>query len=435
MEHSTAGSLGASTPSESCEEDRRKQRESLSAAFADPLAPFASLQMHPALRTVSHELVQERQRLQDRILKVRAVSEKFIGSFSPEIARSFVDERLSLTNDLADHIKESRNKVRVAREQHLLDNPTAKRLLFRMEEEDAALLKERAALARHRAKLEFGILSHATDARIGEAYLAALAESLPDSTGARTEQEQFKRLLRQAYTPMEGSAEYDPPYLDPPHFWCPVTRQWHDTNAVRAAHIVPSAIGEANAAYVFGLAPDEGWKALWDFTNGLLLHARVGQALGAGQLVIVPDDECADEFKLIVLDESILDKTPYGGGPKYSALNNSRLHFKTESRPGKRYLYFRTLITLFRRHRLDVKGSEVDREKLAMGRIWGTPSKWMRGSIIRALALEIGDMLEPELITGRGDLEEIQYVKRASSCKERNIAVDIREALETDPNF
>lgn len=49
-----------------------------------------------------------------------------------------------------------------------------------MEEFDAAFLNERAALARNRMKLEFGILSHPTHARIGEAYVAAIVESLPE---------------------------------------------------------------------------------------------------------------------------------------------------------------------------------------------------------------------------------------------------------------
>lgn len=43
---------------------------------------------------------------------------------------------------------------------------------------DAALLKERAALAKNRMKLEFGILSHRTPVRIEKAYLAAVVGPL-----------------------------------------------------------------------------------------------------------------------------------------------------------------------------------------------------------------------------------------------------------------
>lgn len=117
-----------------------------------------------------------------------------------------------------------------------------------MEEFDAAFLNERAALARNRMKLEFGILSHPTHARIGEAYVAAIVESLPELVGARLkkqrsrdkyDQEQFKALVRQAYTPTNETPAYDPPYSDPPMLWCPITRAWHDTMSMTTAHIVP----------------------------------------------------------------------------------------------------------------------------------------------------------------------------------------------------
>lgn len=158
-------------------------------------------------------------------------------------------------------------------------------------------LKERAALARNRMKLEFGILSHPTHARIGEAYLAVIVESLPELAGARLnrqrsrdkyDQEQFKALVRQAYTFTKETPAYDPPRSDPPMLWCPITRAWHDTMNMTTVHIVPCGIGEINAAYNFGLPADEGWTALWSFENGLLLHSRVEQAvLGAKNMFVV----------------------------------------------------------------------------------------------------------------------------------------------------
>lgn len=116
-----------------------------------------------------------------------------------------------------------------------------------------------------------------------------------------------------------------------------------------SAH-VPYGIGEINADYIFGLPTDEGWTAIWSFENGLLLYSRVEQAMDAAQLVINPDEDSGEGLKVVILDEA---------------------------RPLKRYLYFLCLISLFRRHRFYVEGSERDQAKLQMGKIWGSPGSWM----------------------------------------------------------
>lgn len=185
------------------EEKKRKQRDSLRLAFADPLE-FFSLSPEPALRSVSQELTDKGELLKGRVRSISASSDEIIQKFDPTHAQKYVAEREPLAEEVAAHIKICRNKVREAQEKKLVDRSTAKRLLSGMEEFDAALLKERAALARNRVKLEFGILSHPTHARIGEAYLAAIVESLPEPAGARLkkqgsrdkyDQEWFKALV------------------------------------------------------------------------------------------------------------------------------------------------------------------------------------------------------------------------------------------------
>lgn len=201
------------------EDKRRKQREGLSLPFADPLECF-SISPEPALWSVSQELTDGGERLKERARIFSAFSDEAIRKFDPKNAQKYVSERERLAEEVASHIKACRNKVREAQENKLVDRNNAKKLLCGMEEFDAALLKERAALARHRMKLEFGILSHPTPARIGEAYLAAIVESLPESAGERLKkqgsrdkyfQEQFKALVRQAYTPTKETPAYDPP--------------------------------------------------------------------------------------------------------------------------------------------------------------------------------------------------------------------------------
>lgn len=419
------------------EEKKRKQRESLRLAFADPLESFL-LSPEPALPSLSQELADKGEHLKQRIRNISAASDEIIQKFDPKHAERYVAEREPHAEDVASHIKTCRNKVRELQAKKLVDRSTAKRLLSGMEEFDAALLKERAALARNRMKLEFGILSHPTHARIGEAYLAAIVESLPEPAGARLKKQesrdkydldQFKALVRQAYTPTKGTPAYDAPCSDPPMLWCPITRAWHDTLSMTTAHIVPYGIGEITAAYIFGLPIDEGWTAIWSYKNGLLLHSRVEQAMDAAQLLIVPDVDSGEGLKVVILDDSILEKSPFVGGPKYRELNNTKLIFKTEARPLKRYLYFLCIISLFRRHRFYVEGSERDQAKLKMGEIWGSPGKWMRCSIIRALALELGDILRAEELL-EGDLDTERCFDELSPKSERQMAIKVRQAIE-----
>lgn len=136
-----------------------------------------------------------------------------------------VAQREAPTEELAAHLRACRTKIREGQEHDRVDKKSAKRMISGIEELEAALLKERAALARNRAKLEFGILSHPTHARISEAYLASLVENLSEPAGARLkkqrsrdhyDQNQFKKPVRQAYTPTPGSTQYDPPMRGSP---------------------------------------------------------------------------------------------------------------------------------------------------------------------------------------------------------------------------
>lgn len=184
----------------------------------DPLEKFV-VSPEPALRQISEELANDGESLVKRIRQVSTSSQELIESFSPEAAQKYVTEREPLTEDLADHLKACRTKLREARETGTVDTKTAKRMLSGIEDLDATLLNERAALARNRIKLEYGILSHPTHARIGEAYLAAVVQNLPEPAGARikrqgardgNDQQQFKILVREAYTPAKGSSQYNP---------------------------------------------------------------------------------------------------------------------------------------------------------------------------------------------------------------------------------
>ena len=420
-------------------EKRRKQRESLTATLVDPLERF-STSPEPELRSFSNELADERDRLNERIRTASAASQLLLESFSPSRAKEYVANRGPLLEDMAMHHKSCRNELRKLSETKSLDKRTMKRILSDVENLDAILLHERAALARNQVKLEYGILSHPTHTRIGEAYLAALVERLPEPAGPKLklsekrnndDQDQFRKLVRNAYTPIKGTPEYDAPEMNLPLplRWCPVTKAWHEQDNTKVAHIVPYGIGEFNASYIFGLPLDGGWKAIWGYKNGLVLHSSIEGRLDDGRIVIVPDDESVNELKMIVLDDSLLSTHVFLNGPRYRDLHNKRLTFKTEARPHTRNLYFLCLMTIFRRRRFMVDGCDNYSQKIQMGKIWGTPGQWIRRGIIRALALEIGDILHVEPIV-QGDMTVSSFADKLSAAKEREMAVTIREAVE-----
>ena len=420
-------------------EKRRKQRESLSNALVDPLERFAA-STEPDYRSFSNELADERERLNERIRTASASSQLRLDSFSPSRAKEYVGNREPLLEDLAMHHKACRNELRNLKETKSVDRSTMKRILSDVDGIDQIVLRERAALARDRVKLENGIMAHPTHGRIGEAYLAALVDRLPEPAGARfkklegrsdTDNEQFRKLVRNAYIPTVGSPAHDAPESDLPGplMWCPVTKDWHQPNHTTVAHIVPYGIGEFNASYIFGLSMDEGWNVIWGFENGLVLFSMIERHLDDGRIVLVPDDESIDEFKLIVLEDSLLSMQLYSNGPRYRDLHNKRLRFKTEARPLKRNLYFLCLITIFRRRRFMVDCWESDSQKIQMGKIWGTPGQWMRKGVIQALALEIGDIM-PLAPLVQNDTGVSSLAEKLSAAKEREIAVTIREVVE-----
>lgn len=124
--------------------------------------------------------------------------------------------------------------------------------------------------------------------------------------------------------------------------------------------------------------------------------------MDAAQLVIVPDPEIDSGFKIVITDESLLEKRVAPPmEPRFRQLDQKPLEFRTESRPGKRNLYIQCLMAPLRRRRFQNTGWQNVQKKIPMGRIWGTPGKWMRKDLNRALPTEVGDIARDE------DLEDV----------------------------
>lgn len=390
-------------------------RRALLHHFQIPLYRFSMLGL-AALQMVSVELGKQEETLRAELRVFSSEYEKELGSFNPQRVRNFLDKRESIVEQVGRHLKSSRTAVRNARDTRAIDNFTAERILLDIEDLDAAILKERAALAKNRKKLEYTILGHPADASIGEVYLSAVCvEQVPDRV-------QFESLLTQAYSPAKRAPGDDAR-------WCPISKEWHMSAAIRAVQFVPCGIGEVNASYIFDSMPEKGYELLWGYGNGLLLHANIKKALDAAQIVIVPVEESYNEFKVVVLDEGLLTQTAYVHGPRYADLHNSKLEFLSESRPAKPRLYFNCLISFFRRFRGRVQGQGMHQQKIEIGKIWKTPGHYMSEGILRAFAYEIGNIIRAdEIFEGFALFNHLEY--HLTDERDRRIAMEVREIVE-----
>jgi hypothetical protein len=414
---------------------RSKMRQRLDSAFGDPLQDFKT---PVAVRQISNNIENECAELEGRIRKISDSSNEPIGD-EPDRTSLYIDQRQELVEDIEAHLKEARKMVRQAREHSSNSQRNElKMALMELDETDKHLLKERAALASDRIRVQYGMLGQLSHVKIGEAYMMAITENAPEPAEASykrqhkrsgADQTSFRNRLMKAYHP-EGSKVIEKrPEFQTSKIWCPVSGKEFEASTMKAAHIVPYSIGEANATYLFGSKPDEGYGVIWSERNGLMLHTVLEKIFDDGRMVIVPDPTDDNEFISIILSQDLLSDSglcPAVDAP-YSTIHKKRLQFQTAARPGKRYLYVHALLSIFRRRRYDVPGWETDRQQVFKGQIWATPGKWARKSMVEALAFEIGDTWDTiEVAGGLGDFSDRKLPK-----EEKAMATVMRYLLET----
>lgn len=85
------------------------------------------------------------------------------------------------------------------------------------------------------------------------------------------------------------------------------------------------------------------------------------------------------------------------------------------------------ILTLFQRRRYNVPGWEKDREQVFRGQVWATAGKWARGSMVEALAVEVGDSWEDmDKVGGLGEFPDVKPPE-----EEKRMATVVRYELET----
>ncbi|KAL6245283.1 hypothetical protein RBB50_008058 [Rhinocladiella similis] len=412
---------------------REKMRKSPSRAFGDPLAGFTT---PTAIRNISTAIDSAAAEIERRLRDMSNSSAESTGD-DPVRVSAYIQKRESFVNDLQHHLKEVR-KVTIQAYEMATERDTRtdlKRILERLDVDDGAVLRERAALAANRIRIEYGMRGQLNYIKLGESYIMALTQSLPAPSGSSyskkrsgTEQSSFRSRLIKTYQ-FEGSQSLETiQTTERNSVWCPISRRYHQQDLMKASHILPCSLGEANVSYLFGMKPSEGYEMLWSERNGLMMHYLLEEKFDDGRMVIVPDPLDNNEFISVVLCEELLDC--FCGATQNSyrdSVHEKRLEFQTYARPSKSFLYVQALLTYFRRRRYDVSGWERDRA-LFSGRIWATPRKHARRSMVEALALEVGDTWDGNIELGAA-LEDFPDAQTPED--EKKMATVMRFAFES----
>ena len=384
--------------------DRRpkKPRTRKTVLLVDPLLPYAT-STDPGIHALCKEsaelghqcepLAEKEDLLKERVRVTAGISDSLPRYISLSRAEKFVTSRAELLSDWSDFKIECGDRFKLLASGNRIKHKILMGLLPRMQEFHLLVSNEQKAITQNRAMLEIGILSYPAPARIGQAYLAALADILNilvqstdddqyEQNCCRIGQKYFFGLIRNMYTPAKDTPEYDvPPEASELEMqWCPVTQAWHEQSSTAVVQIVPYPYEDPGYAKIFKRVIGKTWKLLWGFGNGMVLHSSIKEHLDQNRIAIVPDKKPPCERKLVVLDDSLLDQASYPNGPRFRDLHNSILTFKTMARPQLPNLYLRCLMTLARRRRhLDpTEDPKTDLKKVPMHKLWNLDSESKR---------------------------------------------------------
>lgn len=165
-------------------------------------------------------------------------------------------------------------------------------------------------------------------------------------------------------------------------YWCPILHRY-------TAHIVYVNVGEVTARALFG----EEQEHLWNVRNGLLINKELERLIDNGKAVILPltnsPDENRFQFFLLTMD---IGRLRLNEPVEVHELHKRELHFQTDFRPSKKYLYFKVVITLLRRRRGEVPCHLEDLNKLPSPArtLWVSPGPYLKKTILYKFSRQLG---------------------------------------------
>jgi len=152
-----------------------------------------------------------------------------------------------------------------------------------------------------------------------------------------------------------------------------------------------------------------------DPSNGLLLYFEFKGMLNRAQIIIVPacvgdvDPETGkrvnetdkEPYKIRVLDPKLRNGVGDWGSRTWpvapTQLDGRILEFANDNRPKKMYLWYRALLNIAVRHRLQAPGWVEDIEALGQNS-WCAPGESLRRSTMHAILKRVGFIDDPEPI-------------------------------------
>lgn len=390
----------------------KRRRNKPKPLLVDPLLPlwkFENLNFHAFCKSRDCcELARKEDLLKQRVEVTAAVSDACLRYLSPSRAMNFVTSRGLLLFDLSEHNKECLKWLNENFDEYfhteVVDPKTYVQIYLRIQEFELLVEEELVALVQYQDVIEIGILAYPAPARIGQAYLATLADILALPSGGveyvelldQIGRKYFSGLIRNMYTPAKDTPEYDAPVeADELEMqWCPVTHAWHKLDSTAVVRFLPFPFEEPGIASIYRRPKENGWKVFWGFGNGMVMLSSIKDHLDQNRIVIVPDEKSTSGRKLIVLDDSLLDQPSYPHGPRFRDLHNTNLIFKTVTRPQLDNLYLKCLVILARRRRCHndaTENAKIDLKKVPMHQLWKFSFEKQRKRMIDYFGFEPAD--------------------------------------------
>ncbi|KAH0551257.1 hypothetical protein GP486_007449 [Trichoglossum hirsutum] len=216
--------------------------------------------------------------------------------------------------------------------------------------------------------------------------------------------------------------------------WCPILKTYGEPFTRCAAHIIPHFVGYENVAWILGDEGNTGAGSshIWSFKNGLVISKILEQKFDRGDFVIVPiptEIGAPQRLRFVLLNTTYSHHTISESKMHYSELDGTELEFKGDGRPGLRHLYWHYVTSILRSVKWGKTGWDDLKARFPDRPIWATPGPYLRRSMLRQLAIAIGDY-EPEELEFQEGVYDGKGLK--SEIDEETIAADVAERLGVD---
>lgn len=195
--------------------------------------------------------------------------------------------------------------------------------------------------------------------------------------------------------------EFAQPWSD---HWCPILKNFtHAANSNVEAPIVPHSFPLGLADYLFG--PDSATR-IHSTDDTMIMHPWLKSQFEQHNFVLVPVDPTETPLKRWKIVVTMDDGHGFRKGclVRMADLDGRELVFKNNARPAARFLYYHFLISIIICS-AKKKTSHEWLMKLMSGKPFGTWGKWVRKSVMVAMARQLGDVdVEFECLLKKDDV-------------------------------